>query len=439
MNAEKKQGGSVKAEGPVRSVPVRAYQETPYGVTANGLDGASQHTSKQRTQPRELSSPGTADSVRTLLASQWLDADRDIWRQRLQDVTAQDVEAALLSRPGSYSLAKLLALVSPAAEAYLERMAELARQLTLQRFGRTIRLYAPVYLSSYCINRCRYCGFNQDHDFARIRLTVDEALAEAEILAAEGFRDILLVTSEDREFVTVSYLAELATKLRSRFSFIGAEIYQMTAPEYGQLFDAGIEGITLYQETYDRDTYARLHRAGPKADYDKRLRGPDDFAGAGMRELGLGVLLGLADWRIETVALGEHAFALFKRYWKSRVSFSFPRLRPAPGVPSDVFAHPVTDRNLVQMILALRLCFADAGLVLSTRERADLRDRLIRLGITKMSAGSRTSPGGYTKGHTSSGQFEVDDTRSPHAVAEMLKSQGLEPVWKDWDRAFLTS
>jgi 2-iminoacetate synthase len=376
--------------------------------------------------------------IRALLERQRLDADRDVWQERLQRVTSQGVEAALASRPGSYSLAKLLALVSPAAEAYLEPMAEMARQLTLQRFGRTIRLYAPLYLSSYCINRCQYCGFNQDNRFTRVRLTIDQALAEAEILAAEGFRDILLVTSEDREFITTSYLADLARKLRDKFSFIGAEIYQMTASEYGQLFDAGIEGITLYQETYDRDTYAHYHLAGPKADYDRRLRGPDDFAGAGMREIGLGVLLGLADWRIEALALGEHAFHLFKRYWQSRVSFSFPRLRPAQGMPSEAFGHPVTDRNLVQMMLTLRLCFADAGLVLSTRERADFRDRLVGLGITKMSAGSRTNPGGYTKGSESSSQFEVDDTRSPHAVAEMLKSQGLEPVWKDWDRAFLT-
>jgi 2-iminoacetate synthase len=386
-----------------------------------------------------MASTRSDGSIKALLQGQQLDADRDVWQRRLQEATSQDVEAALSSRPGSYSLAKLLALVSPAAEAYLEPMAELARQLTLQRFGRTIRLYAPLYLSSHCVNRCQYCGFNQDNRFERVRLTIDQALAEAEILAVEGFRDILLVTSEDREFITVSYLAELARRLRARFSFVGAEIYQMSTSEYQQLFDAGIEGITLYQETYDRDIYARYHLAGPKADYDRRLRGPDDFAGAGMRELGLGVLLGLADWRLETLALGEHAFHLFKRYWQSRISFSFPRLRPACGVSAQTFPHLVTDRNLVQMMLALRLCFADAGLVLSTRERADFRDRLVRLGITKMSAGSRTNPGGYTKGRDSSSQFEVDDTRSPRAVAEMLKSQDLEPVWKDWDRAFLTA
>lgn len=382
-------------------------------------------------------SPSTCpdDSVPAVLAKHRLDAHRDVWRQRLEQVTSRDVETALLLPPGSYHLMKLLALVSPAAEAYLEPMAERARQLTVQRFGRAVRLYAPLYLSSYCVNRCQYCGFNRDNDLTRTRLSIDEALAEAELVAAEGFRDLLLVTGEDRKGVAISYLRELAKRLRDKFSFIGAEIYQVTASEYGQLFDAGIEGITLYQETYDRSAYARYHLAGPKADYDRRLRGPDDFAGAGMREIGLGVLLGLADWRIETLALGEHAFYLFRRYWQSRISFSFPRLRPACGVPRDAFPHLVTDKNLVQMMLALRLCFADAGLVLSTREPAGLRDRLVRLGVTKMSAGSRTNPGGYSKPQTGSEQFQVEDARSPSTIAAMLKSHGIEPVWKDWDRA----
>jgi 2-iminoacetate synthase len=378
-------------------------------------------------------------SIKTILAKQQLDADRGAWEQRLQRVTAADVETALASRPGSYSLPKLLALLSPAAESYLESMAESSRRLTLQRFGRTIKLYAPLYLSSYCVNRCQYCGFNRDNAFDRVRLSIDEALAEAELIAHEGFRDILLVTSEDRKFINVPYLTELAKALRGKFSFISAEIYQMTAADYGKLFDAGIEGVTLYQETYDRPTYAQYHLGGPKADYDTRLRGPDDFASAGMREIGLGVLLGLADWRIETLALAEHAFGLFKRYWQSRISFSFPRIRPAYGVPPEAFPHLVTDKNLVQMMLALRLCFADAGLVLSTREPAPLRDRFVQLGITKMSAGSRTSPGGYSQGDKDAGQFKVSDERSPAQVVAMLKHQGLEPVWKDWDRAFLNA
>ena len=381
----------------------------------------------------------TGSSIATILREHQLDTDRDIWRRRLEEVTPVEVEAALNSPAGSYGLAKLLALISPAAAEYLEEMAILSRRLTIRRFGRTIKLYAPLYLSSYCVNRCRYCGFSRDNSFQRVRLTVEEALAQAEILAHEGFRDILLVSSEDREFITVSYLAALAKELRKRFSFIGLEIHQMTACDYRKLFAAGVEGVTLYQETYDRDVYARCHPGGPKADYDMRLQGPDDMAHAGMREIGLGALLGLADWRLETLALAEHAHHLFKRYWQSHISFSFPRLRPAGGVPEDVFAHPMTDRSFVQMLLALRLCFADAGLVLSTRERAEFRDQLVQLGITRMSAGSRTSPGGYSAQNHDGEQFSVDDSRSPSQVAMMLKSRDLEPVWKDWDRSFLPS
>jgi 2-iminoacetate synthase len=385
-----------------------------------------------------ISPTDSGTSIKAILARQQLDAGAEVWAKRLQEVTVSDLEAAFTSRPGSYSLSKLLALVSPVAEDYLEQMAGLSRKLTLQRFGRTVRLYAPLYLSSYCVNRCQYCGFNRDNTLDRVRLSVDEAVAEAEILAREGFRDILLVTSEDRQSITVPYLTNLAKALRGKFSFIGAEIYQMSASDYRELFLAGVEGVTLYQETYDRHAYARYHLGGPKADYDVRLRGPDDFASAGMREIGLAPLLGLADWRTETLALGEHAYHLFRRYWQSRISFSFPRLRPACGVPTETFPHLVTDRNLVQMMLALRLCFADAGLVLSTREPADLRDRLVKLGITKMSAGSRTSPGGYSHDHENAGQFEVNDERTVAEIVAMLKRQGLEPVWKDWDRAFLS-
>jgi len=243
----------------------------------------------------------TDESIRDILRRLRLDADRDRWQQNLQQITPSDVEAALASRPGSYSLDKLAALVSPAAEDYLEEMAQMSRRLTIQRFGRTIRLFAPLYVSSYCVNRCRYCGFNTDNTFTRARLTIEEALAEAEILASEGFRDILLVSSEDKRFISTAYLEGLAGELRRRFSFVGVEIYQMTTSEYQRLFDAGVEGVTLYQETYDRGAYAHYHLAGPKADYEMRLRGPDDMGAAGMREIGLGVLLGLADWRAEAV------------------------------------------------------------------------------------------------------------------------------------------
>ena len=375
--------------------------------------------------------------IQTILAEKGLDGDSKRWQQRLENMHPSEVEKALSEPTGSYSFEKLLALVSPIAENYLEEMAQLAHRLTTQRFGRTIRLYAPLYLSNDCTNSCRYCGFNRENKFERTRLTIEQAVEEANIIASEGFRDILLVSSEDRQFISIDYLVKLARKLRSKFASISIEVYQIGSAEYAKLFESGVEGVTLYQETYDRQAYHYYHSSGPKSDYDNRLDTPDHIAAAGMREVGLGVLLGLTDWRIETLALAEHAHYLIKRYWQSHVSFSFPRLRPAYEIGCSQFRHLLSDKNLVQMITALRLCFADAGLVLSTRERAQLRDHLVKLGITKLSAGSRTNPGGYSVHGGAIEQFEIDDNRSPAQVAAMIKKQGFEPVWKDWDRAFL--
>jgi len=374
--------------------------------------------------------------IKKILADRGLDGSgKDIWTKRLGEITEDEVKWALSRKPGYYVLDRLLMLISPAAENFIEQMAQIAHQLTLQRFGKTVRLYAPLYVSNFCVNGCIYCGFSTNHRFSRIRLTIDQALAEAEIIAKEGFKDLLLVSSEDKKFISVDYLVELASKLRPKFSSLSVEIYQMSADEYAKLFAAGIEGVTLYQETYDRETYRKYHPAGPKADYDYRLSAADSMGQGGMREIGIGALLGLDDWRLETLALAEHAHYLMKRYWKSRVSFSFPRLRPAKDVDSARF-NLLSDKNLVQMILALRLCFADAGMTISTREPAGLRDQLVKLGITRMSAGSKTNPGGYSVEKDSVGQFDIDDSRSPAQIAAMLKSQGLEPVWKDWDSAF---
>lgn len=374
--------------------------------------------------------------MKTILADKSLDGDEAFWRKQIESSTGAEVERALNSPAGVYHLENLLALISPAAENYLEQMAQRARQLTIRRFGRTIKMYAPLYLSNYCANSCLYCGFNRQSRFQRTRLSLEQALSEADLLAVRGFSDILLVSSEDREFVSIDYLAELAKRLREKFSSLSIEIYQLSRLEYARLFAAGIDGVTVYQETYNRRTYAHFHPAGPKADYDKRLKAPDDIARAGMREIGLGSLLGLSDWRVETIALAEHAHYLMKRYWQSHISFSFPRVRPAFNVDNCRFEHPLSNRNLVQMITALRLCFADAGLVISTRENAQLRDHLIKLGITKISAGSRTSPGGYSGLSEATGQFEINDNRSPAQVADMIKSQGTEVIWKDWDRGF---
>jgi len=369
-------------------------------------------------------------------ARQSVFAQPDLWSTQMEAVTGTDVERALQVTPGTYRPDRLLTLIAPAAQAYLEDMANVAHQLTVQRFGKTISLYAPLYVSSYCCNQCLYCGFNCSNQYERCRLSIEEAVQEARLIREEGFTDLLLVSSEDREFITVDYLCELAQRLGGLFSSLSLEIHQLETHEYRSLFEAGIDGVTLYQETYDPKIYARYHVKGPKADFNRRLRAFDSFGQAGMRKLGLGVLLGLTDWRLETLALGMHGHYLMKQYWRSQISFSFPRLRPANEVQAQQFDHLMADQDLVQMLLALRLCFADAGLVISTRESARLRDALVPLGITKMSAGSKTNPGGYGQTDETLEQFSIDDDRSPAKIADMLRQLGMEPVWKDWDNGF---
>jgi 2-iminoacetate synthase len=375
-------------------------------------------------------------TIQSILAEKRLDKDRSRWMDAINSVAAAQVEQALSQPAGHYNLQRLMTLVSPAAGAYLEPMAQQARRLTIQRFGRTIQLYAPLYVSNYCVNSCRYCGYNCRTKVKRTRLTIEQALADAQAIAREGFRHLLLVSGEDKHYVTVAYLSELAQKLREMFASISIEIHPLGRDEYAALFAGGIDGVALYQETYDRDVYADYHVAGPKRDYDNRLDAPDRYASAGMRRIGLGFLLGLTDWRLDTLAMAEHAAYLMKTYWRSQIDFSFPRIRPATNVMHE-WPHVVSDENLVQMMLALRLCFGDTGIVLSTREAAGFRDRMMNICVTRLSAGSKTNPGGYVSEKDAAEQFVVADDRTPEQVAEVVRRSGYEAVWKDWDAAFV--
>ncbi|MHC5083765.1 MAG: 2-iminoacetate synthase ThiH [Planctomycetota bacterium] len=374
-------------------------------------------------------------TIHTILAEHQLDQNRNRWADAMQSVTDQQVQSQLAKSAGKFSLERLVTLLSPAAEKYLEQMAQQAQLLTIQRFGRTIQLYAPLYVSNVCVNSCSYCGYNHTTDIPRTRLSIEQAVADADVIASEGFRHILLVSGEDKQYVTNEYLSELAGKLKSKFSSISIEIQPLSTEDYAELFKAGIEGVALYQETYDRDIYADYHVAGPKRDYDYRLDSPERFAAAGMRKLGLGFLLGLADWRTETLALAQHAAYLMKHYWRAKVDFSFPRIRPATNV-QDQWPHLVSDTNMVQMMLALRLCFADAGIVMSTCDSVDFRNHMMGICVTRISAGSKTNPGGYSSDKDAAEQFTIDDDRSPHEMADVIESIGYEPVWKDWDAAF---
>lgn len=351
-------------------------------------------------------------------------------------------------------------LLEVKAPAQLEAMAREARAITRRNFGNTMRMFAPLYVSNECVNNCSYCGFSRDNaSIMRVTLTIDQVVKEARHLVEQGFRNILLVAGEHPKFVSDGYLEECIRAIREFVPTIGIEVGPMEAPEYERMVQAGCEGLVVYQETYDRKIYADMHTAGPKKDFDWRIACPERGYEGGFRRMGIGALFGLSDWRLEALRLAAHLEHLYKQCWRSTFTVAFPRLRPAAGG-----FHPLTgfpDWALVQTICAFRLIFPEVGIVLSTRESAPLRDALAPLGITSMSAGSHTEPGGYTgagsedlhqtvKGRRvevteknekarAEGQFGIADERSPAAVAAMLCSQGLDTVWKDWDAAILAA
>ncbi len=336
------------------------------------------------------------------------------------------------------SIEDFACLLNPAISAeHLERMALRAQQITRQRFGRTILLYAPLYLSNECLNGCRYCGFNAENDLLRKTLTLDEVEREARYLNDQGFRHLLLLTGEAPQAADVDYLEGAVKIIKPYCGSISIEVFPMATDDYGRMVSAGVDGLTLYQETYDRDRYRDLHPYGPKSDFEYRLLGPERAGQAGMRRIGIGSLLGLGNSLSDLFYSGLHARYLMHRFWKTLVTLSFPRLRPAAGGFTP--EHMVSDRQLTQFICALRLLLPDAGLVLSTRESAALRDNLLPLGITQMSAGSCTAPGGYGNHSDEGGQFSISDDRSPAEIEQLLKQAGYDPVWKDWDTAFLAS
>ena len=358
------------------------------------------------------------------------------WRAisgRIQNVTKSEVETSL-SKP-HLVWQDAATLFSPAARPYLEDMARRAHSLTVQRFGKVIQMYVPMYLSNECNNICTYCGFSFNNEIKRHTLTVDKALNESMILHRMGFRHILLLTGEEIKYVGVDYIEAVVKIIRPHFHSVSLEVQPLSAGQYRRLINAGVDGLTVYQETYHSETYRNIHLKGRKRNFEWRLETPERGAQAGMRRLNIGALLGLSDnWRTEGFYVAAHAAYLLRHYWQSQLLISFPRLRPAEG---DYAAHQtVTNSALVQLICGMRLLFPDAGLVLSTRESASLRDMLIPLGITHMSAGSRTNPGGYSDEHVSGEQFAVDDNRSPEEVARVIDRHGYEPVWKDWDREF---
>ena len=363
------------------------------------------------------------------------------------------------------SLTDFAQLISPAAGELLEHLGRRSQALTRQRFGKVIRLFAPLYLSNECINNCKYCGFSRDNPILRVTLSVDEVMRETRALAAQGFRNILLVAGEHPKFVSNGYMAECVAALHQEIPSVSLEVGPMETEEYRPLVAAGADGLVVYQETYDRALYDELHTSGPKKNFDWRLETPERAYAAGFRRLGIGALYGLADWRYEALSVAAHADYLLRNCWKAQLTISLPRMRPCAG-EFQPLTH-MSDRELVQLVCAFRLMFPDVGLVLSTREPAKLRDGLFPLGITLISAGSHTEPGGYTgagkenihqtvrgrivdagasewatptngNATNATGQFNIADERSAEEVAKLIQGLGYEPVWKDWDAALTT-
>ena len=349
---------------------------------------------------------------------------------------------------------RFISLIAPCSDTEFEAMAQESHRLTRQHFGNTMRLFAPLYLSNECVNICKYCGFSRDNPILRTTLEVKKVDQEAQHLAALGFRNLLLVAGEHPKFVSDRYLEECIVQLRSSISSISLEIGPMETEQYLPLVQAGAEGLFVYQETYQREIYQEMHLSGPKRDFDWRLDCPERAYDAGFKRIGIGALMGLAPWQEEAINLATHAEYLLKTCWKSFLTISLPRLRPAAGEFEPRF--PISDREYVQLICALRITFPQIGLVLSTREPVALRNGLFPLGITHISAGSHTEPGGYTGvekttlHHTEKGiikpliqiegedlqateQFQIADERTPAEVSALLRSIGLEPVWKDWE------
>lgn len=323
------------------------------------------------------------------------------------------------------------ALISPAAKPFLEIMAKRSKELTLKRFGKIIQLYIPLYLSNSCTNHCVYCGFNHNNNIERKTLSKTEVDAEIKIIKDLGYEHILLVTGEDNKNSNSDYLNEMVKYIKPNFSLISIEVQPLETEEYQKLAISGVNTVYVYQETYNKLKYKDYHPKGKKSDFKYRLETPDRIGEASIHRIGLGCLLGLEDWRTDSFFTALHYKYLEKKYWKTKYSISFPRLRPNAGSFNP--KNPVNSKELFQLICAYRILSETIELSISTRESRSFRDNIIGAGITSISAGSKTNPGGYSASEETLEQFEVNDDRSPLEISEMIKSKGYETVWKDWD------
>ena len=354
------------------------------------------------------------------------------WEDILEEInekSVQDVEEALHRE--KRTLEDFKSLISPTANQYLEEMAQISHALTMKRFGNTIQLYAPLYLSNECLNICTYCGFSITNRIPRKTLTDKEIIKETAFLKSKKFNHILLVTGEANKRVGVDYIEHAIQLIKTEFANISMEVQPLETDEYKRLIASGLHAVLVYQETYHEEEYRKHHPKGKKSNFKYRLETPDRLGQAGIFKIGLGALFGLEDWRADSFFTALHLSYLQRQYWQTKYSISFPRLRPfSGGLQPKV---EMTDRDLVQLICAYRLLNEDLELSLSTREQENFRNHVIQLGITSMSAESKTNPGGYAVEKQSLEQFEISDERSTEEIADMLRKSGKEVIWKDWD------
>ena len=364
-----------------------------------------------------------------------LEIEKESWdevRLSILNKSSSDVTTALAKT--KRDLEDFKALISPAAEPYLESMAQQSYLITRQRFGNTISFYVPLYLSNLCSNDCSYCGFSLGNRIKRKVLTNEEIEAEIQVIKQMRFDSVLLVTGEHEKKVGMAYFREVIPRIKRHFSYLAMEVQPLNVNDYRELKQLGVDAIMVYQETYHAEEYAKHHLKGNKADYQFRLETPDRAAQAGIDKIGIGALIGLDDWRTDSYFVASHLRYLERVYWQSRYSISFPRLRPCEGglTPNSL----MTDRQLVQLICAYRLFNSGVELSLSTRESALFRDNLLPLGVTNISAASKTQPGGYSGGEVALEQFSVSDERSAAEVEKAVRRKGFDPVWKDWHQAY---
>lgn len=357
----------------------------------------------------------------------------DATTEAVASKTADDVRRALTKE--RLDIDDFMALISPAAAPFIEDMARLSHEYTLERFGKTISMYIPMYVSNACTNHCIYCGFNHHNPLTRVTLTLDQVKAECEAIRKLGpFENLLIVSGEFPRLNGVDYLEQVLQVARPYFNNLTIEVMPMKERDYYRLTQSGLNGVVCFQETYNEANYRTYHPRGMKSIFEWRVNGFDRMGAAGVHKIGMGVLIGLEDWRTDVTMLARHLLYLRKKYWRTRYSINFPRMCPAEGgyQPKVV----MTDRELAQLTFAFRLFDHDVDISYSTREKPSFRANMMKLGVTSMSAGSKTEPGGYVSTPDALEQFEVSDNRTPLQVAEEIRSLGYEAVWKDWDKTF---